>query len=207
MPSQVFRQRRQSVVHAVGLPDDFPVFLHSENGAAQWASQRFTPFGVRFGVRWFCVGENSCYTECGVLLSLRSMSDTLQFDEVRFKASTAIFKLGYREYDHGLTVREKKLPRGWVESPDKPDCMINPERLRRAIRYFDICLELWPDLAGDDGNACTVLNLKALTLRALGDFRTAAKAHAEVLATAKSMPMQEISQEGIKYCNERLKKS
>jgi hypothetical protein len=77
--------------------------------------------------------------------------------------------------------------------------------LHRAIRYFDISLELWPDLTGDDGNACTVLNLKALALRALGDFRAAAKAHAEVLAAAKSKPMQEVSHEGLKYCNARIK--
>jgi hypothetical protein len=127
------------------------------------------------------------------------------FDEVRFKASTAVFSLGYKEYDRGLTAREKRLPRGWIESPDKPELMIHPDRLRRAIRYFDICLELWPDLAGDDGNACTVLNLKAQALRALGDYKAAAEAHAEVLAAAKSKPMQEVSREGLKYCNERLK--
>jgi hypothetical protein len=91
------------------------------------------------------------------------------------------------------------------ESPDKPECMIYPDRLDRAIRYFNICLELWPDLAGDDGNACTVLNLKALTLRALGDYKAAAKAHADVLASAKSKPMQEVSREGLMYCNKRLK--
>jgi hypothetical protein len=132
------------------------------------------------------------------------MSDAPIFDEVRFKASTAVFSLGYKEYDRGLTVRDKKLPRGWIESPDKPERMIHPDRLRRAIRYFDICLELWPDLSGEDGNACTVLNLKAQTLRALGDYMAAAKAHAEVLAAAKSKPMQEVSREGLEYCNERI---
>jgi hypothetical protein len=136
-----------------------------------------------------------------------AMSKTPQLDEVRFKASMAVFSLGYKEYDRGLTVREKKLPRGWIESPDNPTRTIHPDKLSRAIRYFDICLELWPDLTGDDGNACTVLNLKALTLRALGDFRAAAKAHEEVLAAAKSKPMREVSQEGLKYCNERLKKT
>lgn len=132
------------------------------------------------------------------------MGDAPQYDEVRFKASTAVFRLGYKEYDHGVTVRETKLPRGWVESPDSSERMIHPERLRRAIRYFDICLELWPDLAGEDGNACTVLNLKALALRALGEYRAAATAHSEVLAAAKSKPMQEISQTGLEYCNARL---
>jgi hypothetical protein len=133
------------------------------------------------------------------------MSNASNFDEARFKASMAVFRLGYKEYNHGLTTREKKLPRGWIVSPDNPKRMIHPEKLRRAIRYFDICLELWPDLAGDDGNACTVLNLKAITLRALGDFRAAAKAHTEVLAAAKNKPMQEVSKEGLDYCNERLK--
>ena len=133
------------------------------------------------------------------------MSAAPLFDEVRFKASTAVFRLGYKEYDHGVTTPEKKLPRGWTLSPDDSGRMIHPERLRRAIRYFDICLELWPDLAGEDGNACTVLNLKALTLRALGEYRAAATAHSEVLAVAKSKPMQEVSQKGLDYCNARLK--
>src|SRR3954466_1839607 len=110
------------------------------------------------------------------------MGGPQQFDEVRFKAAMAVARLGYREYDRGLTVREEKLPRGWIVSPGKPDQMIHPKRLREAARYFDIVLELWPDLAGADGNARTALNLKALALRALGEFEAARGVHAQVLA-------------------------
>ena len=138
------------------------------------------------------------------------MSQPQQFDEVRLKAATAIFRLGYREYDRGLTVREEKPPRGWIVSAGKPDQMVNPKRLRDAIRYFDIFLELWPDLAGADGNARTALNLKAITLRALGELEAARSLHAQVLAAAKQAgdkPMQEVSEEGIRYCDEHLQKN
>lgn len=137
-----------------------------------------------------------------------AMDETPQFDMVRFKAATAVFRLGYAEYNKGIGARERMLPDGWIESPEKPTRMIHSDSLREAVRYFDICLNLLPDLAGANLSASTALNLKVLTLRALGDFEAADKA--QVLAAAKKVgnkQYQADSDEGLNYCNEPLAKT
>ena len=138
------------------------------------------------------------------------MTSPPEFDQVRFKVAMAAARMGYREYNRGLTVLEKRLPRGWIVSPARPDQMINPKKLRDAIGYFDISLELWPGLSWADGNAGTVANLKALTLRALGDFEEARRLHCEILAAAKEAGdkvMQEGAEEGIRFCDDHVSKN
>jgi hypothetical protein len=124
------------------------------------------------------------------------MSSTPEFDKVRFNAATAVFRLGYSHYNKGCGPREPKIPRGWAENPSDPESMIHPARLRDAVRYFDISLEIWP-------HEITALNLRALTLLTLGDFKAAAKAYAHVLAEAKKLdnePYREQAEKGLKVC-------
>ncbi|MDH4043591.1 MAG: hypothetical protein OEW06_03960 [Gemmatimonadota bacterium] len=128
------------------------------------------------------------------------MSTSPEFDKVRFNAGTAVFRLGYSHFNKGSAPRAPKIPRGWAENPSDPKGMIHPARLRDAVRYFDISLEIWP-------HDITTLNIRALTLLTLGDFKAAAKAYALVLAEAKktdNAPYREQAEKGLKKCEEYL---
>lgn len=135
----------------------------------------------------------------GSIHTVRPMSTPQQFDKVRFNAGTAVFRLGYSHYNKGIGPREPKLPRGWADCPADPKCMIHPARLKDAVRYFDISLGIWP-------GETTALNLKALTLKMLGEFSAAARAYTETIAAAKVAglkPSQDVAEEGLRYCNAR----
>jgi hypothetical protein len=104
------------------------------------------------------------------------MSKRPPISPIDFKAASAIFRLAWSTYQKSSTVRASRLKKGWVESPFNPETMVNVRGLLDTIRLVDICL--WIGNGFDDGgNRLTALNLKALSLRELGDFDAAIAAY------------------------------
>jgi len=79
----------------------------------------------------------------------RKRKKVREFDPIRYKAATAVFKLAVKTCEsgmHRITNREPK-GKGWVQCANVPTgVMCKPEKLREGVEYFKIAYEVWPDI-------------------------------------------------------------
>lgn len=90
------------------------------------------------------------------------------FDPIRHKAATAVFKLANKTLESGMhrTLNQEPKGKGWM------DCKVGveglkckPENVKEAIAYFEIAYEVFPDIVA--------LNQIALAYETLGENQLA----------------------------------
>jgi hypothetical protein len=71
------------------------------------------------------------------------------FDPIRHKAATAVFKLAQKTSEFGVhrTVSKEPKGKGWVQCQNAPKGMMcKPEKVLESIEYFKIAYEVFPDI-------------------------------------------------------------
>lgn len=72
-----------------------------------------------------------------------------EFDPVRHKAATAVFKLAVKTLESGMhrTVNREPKGTGWVDCKGVGEGFkCKPAKVREAIEYFKIAYEVFPDI-------------------------------------------------------------
>lgn len=116
-------------------------------------------------------------------------------EKIRFDAASAVFHRAWRCHQKGVAAAKGPRPKGWIASPFDSRCWINPGKLRSAVDYFDISLAIYPDL--------TAMNLRALTLKLLGDWDRAIAAFEAVAAAAQAQddkPYVDVAEAALVLC-------
>ena len=102
------------------------------------------------------------------------------FDPIRHKAATAVFKLANKTLESGMhrTLNQEPKGTGWV------DCRVGveglkckPKKVRDAIAYFQIAYEVFPDIV--------TLNQIALANETLGEKQLAVEYFGRMKEQAK----------------------
>ena len=71
------------------------------------------------------------------------------FDPIRHKAATAVFKLALKTSDAGIhrTINKEPKGKGWVQCHNAPQGMLcKPDKVLESIEYFKIAYEVYPDI-------------------------------------------------------------
>lgn len=71
------------------------------------------------------------------------------FDPIRHKAATAVFKLAQKTSDSGIHRTVNKEPKGkdWVQCHSAPEGMMcKPDKVLESIEYYKIAYEVYPDI-------------------------------------------------------------
>lgn len=71
------------------------------------------------------------------------------FDPIRNKAATAVFKLAQKTSDSGLhrTVNKEPKGKGWVQCKNAPEGMMcKPDKVLESIEYYKIAYEVFPNI-------------------------------------------------------------
>lgn len=104
-----------------------------------------------------------------------------EFDPIRYKAATAVFKLALKTEGAGVhrTLNRAPKGKGWVQCVNSPEGMLcRPEKVREAIEYFKIAYEVWPDIVA--------LNQIALCNELIGDSGEARDCFERMLTQAEA---------------------
>jgi len=91
-----------------------------------------------------------------------------EFDPIRHKAATAIFKLAIKTQESGMhrTLDRDPKGKGWVKCGGVFDgLMCKPDKVKEAIEYFKIAYEVFPDIVA--------LNQIALAYESVGEEQLA----------------------------------
>lgn len=91
-----------------------------------------------------------------------------EFDQVRNKAATAVFKLAIKTLESGMhrTLDRDPIGKGWVGCEGVFEgLMCKPARVKEAIEYFKIAYEVFPDIVA--------LNQIALAYESVGEEKLA----------------------------------
>jgi len=71
------------------------------------------------------------------------------FDPIRHKAATAVFKLAQKTSNSGIhrTVNKEPKGKGWVQCHSAPEGMMcKPDKVLESIEYFKISYEVYPNI-------------------------------------------------------------
>jgi tetratricopeptide (TPR) repeat protein len=88
-----------------------------------------------------------------------------QFDPIRHKAATAIFKMALKTLESGMhrTLNRDPKGKGWVScAPHFEGIWCRPDKVEEAIEYFKIAYEVFPDIVA--------LNQIAIAYETLGKY-------------------------------------
>jgi len=91
-----------------------------------------------------------------------------EFDPVRHKAATAVFKLAIKTLESGMhrTLNRDPKGKGWVRCGSVFEgLMCKPDKVKEAIEYFKIAYEVFPDIVA--------LNQIALAYETVGEEQLA----------------------------------
>jgi tetratricopeptide (TPR) repeat protein len=108
------------------------------------------------------------HTSYPLILLLRGIES--MHDEIRYKAAAAVVALGHRAESAGK--KEAKTVKGgpWQPMPYEPQQVINPAKLREAVRYFEIAESI-------DAAAAAHGYLRAMVLEQMGEWDEAIAAY------------------------------
>jgi len=91
-----------------------------------------------------------------------------EFDPIRHKAATAIFKLAIKTQESGMhrTLNQDPKGKGWVRCGGIFEGLkCKPDKVKEAIEYFKIAYEVFPDIVA--------LNQIALAYESVGEEQLA----------------------------------
>jgi tetratricopeptide (TPR) repeat protein len=91
-----------------------------------------------------------------------------EFDTNKYKAATAVFKLGAKAMESGMhrTLNREPKGKGWVPCKIEPiGLYYKPNKIREAIKYFEIAYSIYPEII--------TLNQIALCFEIIGEFEQA----------------------------------
>jgi len=96
----------------------------------------------------------------------------LSLDEIRGNAGAAIVALARRAASKGSADAKGKVKAGWIESSFDGGKVVNAEKYREAIAYYDIAASIAPE-----PNQSFAIYQKAILLEEMGEFAQAQQAY------------------------------